>query len=1407
MRLPYVVPIVLLGLANVSSAEVQVTQTANAVTISNGATTLAAQIWDGRTNAFRLVDATSDDVLAQIEIGGLGRWTAGCSAESNGRVGSIKFHSIDTSATGRVPEFSNDSEIHVELHESDPFPVVRFRLRAERFDKATWEKAVGGRIPIHFLSCRMDEAQFFYRGGFHSPSPTVDVFSIRSSSMRGEWDGDWSCAAEMRACPVPAVGLWDTQHSHFVAYEFQEARSSDKSSKHIASAYCGGLPNDGRQFVTLMLAEGSVVESRFRLLYSTQLPPTASPNRLVLQHIWNTYRDNLPRAPGTSDLGCLPGRDQFLPDDQTTATFFHRVRKNSRHESIGVFTDNTLVPSGDYRGTLNLLQEEKGPRQERLLQQWALLREKAIRRRIGEDDCVFWRFPVEGDYEPSFGNPAASEHSPATWRIGASLLAMYRATKDAALLEYIDGIFRWTRHCSFTRAGDPSLPGATSIVPAHVCAVEFLLNYHHLFQNDSDAQRRATAEEAIALGHAVLYRCLAIYTDDPDETDQLDPTFLIQVTSARSAAGCVSWKDTGELTRAMVLYHTETGDPLLEYLVRGVLQRYHIGVESDGFHRIETVDVLGIGEDTKGRRMGLSPLDDVFAGSLQPIGSARVRVLCGRKAAFAVCSDIEAQVRDYQFTKDGDVRFTLAADRFKPIDINVTAPLRDLRGKRIVVNGKEVETQIIGRHGENAVVRNVSPHLLPSTEPQDIPETWGDATFVKLPSNVTLDTSWENGLSWAGLNDGVHFAWGVPFRISTGDMTAVDLAKGPTTVKPSGKLADLFVFAASSPNAPSVKLTYADGMTHRQQLGLRLPALASSPIRNWQIDLYPVTLQRPDKAIASIEVSGDTLLFAMTMCQSRNPAFQVAVAEQEAKRKAKEVEAKAAREKAQAVDRMVPESRAQVAAATLGKTLRIGFLPPHEAYTDTLRTACGSLGVPPVLLSPEEIIDPQRFNARRYPIVVYSSGETFLHTVAQPGDAAAALKRYVAEGGCLVVAAYGYPLFYATRFHEGRYERIEEIRPGETCAALEIPIAYHTIPPLEEMPSFALAPDQQAFTHLPARFRYDRSAGTLYRPMARQGFPAADVLRPLIALEDGKGQEHGLVAAIVEHNCENYEGGRTIFLWGNILGMEIGSTIALDLMRYAICTAKLEPGQMLEPKVAILPRDMAGHDQAIQVACSRIGLKTQVLTPEQFVDPAVFNSRNFPIAIHAVRNEYYLNRCAGRSDLWQVYADYVKGGGFLVACGNMSQFFYAGTLTSDGKWQQAYDPAQRVTSELGLKVVTSRIPNPRKMLLRSLPDQTIVDFSSPVPLEYLNWGSYRAVDTDDMFNTDFVPLAEVTDEQGRPLGGYAIAVMRYKSRELRGAELLWMWGDLLNDARTHPLLNQAIQYAHKCRHQMFDSPE
>ncbi|NOZ19722.1 MAG: hypothetical protein GXP25_01400, partial [Planctomycetes bacterium] len=1322
----------------------------------------------------------------------------------DGKTGTMTFGAIDTTATGGQPIFDEASTIQIELNESNPFPVVRFRLKVNGLDKAAWQKAVGADVPTTFLNCRMDSPQFFYRGGFLMALPAVDPFPVRSAAMRGPWDGDWTYAVDMAACPVPAVGVWDAEGHAFVAYEFQEARCTDKSSRRVASAYCAGLPKEKKQFAGLILPEGET-ESRFRLIYATDLSAMHTPNQFVIEHIWATYRDRLPGAPAATDLGWMPRRDAFIPDGRTTAHLIDRIMKNSPDPRNALFTDGAVVPAGDFRGVSNLFAKGKNGRKKHIQDDWAALKAKAIKKRIGKDDCVFWRLPVEGEFEEFLGGQAAAaEHSPATWCIGAALLGMVEKTKDTSLLPFIDGIFRWARHCLATRAGDPSLPGATSVRAVDACAVEFLLHYHHLFANAKDRKRRSMAEEALALGRSALYRSLAVYTGDPDPTDNLNPTFLIQPNSARSSAGIVGWRDTGKLIRAMVLYYIETGDPILGDLIRGALQRWPLGVEADGFHTIEALDVYGIGPDTKGRRMGWLGPDRALAEYIQPVGSAKARVVCGPKAGLAFCVDAAVNIRDYKLEKDGTIRFDLVGDVAGVIDINVTTPLRSLRGRKIVINGKPAEVEVVGLHGENAIVRGVTVRKAPKAEPPKVVGKYGDCALLDFPYNGTLDTSWANGLSWAGLVDGVHFAWGVPFRIGPGEKKAVDLSEGACGVRTGGQFTSAFLFVAGRSKALVATVVYGDGKKERHELGLHLPALSAGPIRSWRIDMCPLKVKRAGSKVDRIEVVGDGLLFAVTTHPSTSSAFKAALAKVEAKRKAREAEVRRAAELKRAQEQIVPDLRAKVAAATRGKTLRIAFLPPHESYTEILRTACSTLGSPPALLSPEEVIDPKRFNPERYAIAVYSAPETFLHTVKKPGDAAEALKRYVAGGGCLIVAARGYPLFYATRPDGEQFAKIKGLPNSQTCSALEVFISGQRVPPLEEIPTYALVSGQKMFTHLPASFRYERGVGGPYRPITGEGLPKEDVFKPVIVLKDGAGKEHGIVAAEVVHNCKNFKGGRIIFLWGNILGMETGPTIALDLISHAICTTKLKAGAVREPQVAILPRDMAGHDQAIERACAAVGLRIHKVKPEEFADPAIFNPRNFPIAIHAVTGEYYLNKCAGRDNLWQVYVDYVKGGGFLIACGTMYQFYYAGTLAPNGKYTQKQDGAFHVLSGLGLKGGGSRIRDNRPKFLKCLPDQNIMRFDKPIPLEYLHWGTYRSIDKGDtLFDVEFIPIGEVVDESGNPFGGYAIAAMRYTSRELKGAEMLWMWGDMLNDARAYPLLNQAVKYAYEQRKAMF----
>ena len=351
----------------------------------------------------------------------------------------------------------------------------------------------------------------FYQGGFQTPVPEVDPFPMRSRSMRGDWDGEWTHTIALAACPVPAIGLWNPAGSIFAGYEFQAARGSDRSSKHVSAAYCAKLPKSDAGFYAMVIpkpAAGAEVASRFRLVCSATRPSSESVSELILRHIWETHRENLPAGPSVNDVGWMPRRDSFVPDDRTCATLCQTVRKS--------FT----VVSADCRGVGNLFSSGDRPRQAKVRQQWEMLKAKAIRKTIGGDDCVFWRSPIDGAHEEWLGGEAAATvHSARTWQLGASLIAMYQATKDESLLAYIDGVRRWTRHCTFTRGGDCMRPAATSAGLAARASTDFLLGFYHAFKDRGE--RAAMAEEALSLGRSMLYRYLAVYSSAPAEPDNL----------------------------------------------------------------------------------------------------------------------------------------------------------------------------------------------------------------------------------------------------------------------------------------------------------------------------------------------------------------------------------------------------------------------------------------------------------------------------------------------------------------------------------------------------------------------------------------------------------------------------------------------------------------------------------------------------------------------------------------------------------------------------------------------------------------------------------------------------------------------------------------------------------------------
>ncbi len=1381
---------------------------------------------DGRAAGFRLLEGGTDRELARIGLGGIPGWTAEVHIPRSADSQELRFSAFAAPGLENA-KLGPDTEIRVGLRRDDPYPYLTFRIHLEPDNGDSPKQEDERRNPPAFLTLRTEAAAVFYRGGFQTPLPNLDPYPIRSPSHRGKGEDGWTFSMPLRACPVPAAGLWAPERGVFLAWEFQAARSSDRSAKDISTAcYAGGVPGRDRPILALMLPRHGVT-TRTRLIYSARLGPLSSPNAFVLKHIWNTYNSRLPPAPATCDVGWLPKMERLAPAERTIGRLIKTPGDVSRPEIAAAFTPETRILGGGYRSVAALLRSADPERIEALRADWEKIKRAVVSRTLQGEECLTWRHPLTGDFrETRGGASAASLHSPSIWRLGGALLAMYEHDADDSLVPYIDGIYRWTKHSIFTRAGDPRRPAASTLLPADLCAVGFLLPFHRLFRSHPDEALRSRAGEALAVGRAVVYRCMAIYTDDPNETDALDPTFLTQADDSRFSFGTVSWDRADGLLRAMAVYYCETGDPILGYYLRGALSRWPLGYEADGLTRAEALVVADVGPYRMGQRLGSrTPSSDALTETFAPLAPAKLRILCGAKQAVAFSAESSLRIEDFRPDGQGWGTFRVEGEERGTFHIRIASPCRSPAGQTVEIDGEPAAAEQIDYRGEDLILRGIRagttirigrvPNRAQAAGRQDatgrkrVPHERNGFRLLPLPASKAVDTSWRNGRSWAGLTDGLHFAWGVPFHIDNRRQQVIELSDKPVSIVLPEPSASVFLFLDASPGEAEVILRRGNGAETLHRLTRAYPALAPGPMRDWRIRMYRMELSGAAKESgAELGIRGTGLLFALTTHPDRAPPAVGLLADLDTARD-REKEARESRASRNTRKQLrMAALRRETAEAARGKTLRIALIPPHESYTEMLAESCAVLGVPPAMLSPEELIDPDRFSPALYPIAVYSAPETFLHTVKRPGDAARAVRRFLAAGGTLVVAGRGYPFYYALRTgKKDAFERVEGLRNSQTCTDLEIPIRMGAVPPLKELPNCRLVPGQEMFELLPATSVINRVVGGGYRLATGDGLPPEDTFAPIAVLGDMTGKDHGAIAAWILHGCPRYRGGRTAFLWGNILNQDNGPEIALEFLARVIRTTPLQPTPELRPRLGILPQDCAGHDQAIERACAAIGLKPYRLTPAEFADPAVFNPVNFPLAIHAPQKEYFIDRYGARGQLWRRYVDYVRGGGFLLAAGNMWQFYYSAAVDGEGRREQTRDTKERVRQALGITVSGGRFRDGRPMFLETTAGQDIVTAGAPIPLDYLSWGVYRAIDGDGLFETEVVPLARVVDPDGNPFGDSVIALLRLTGRAAPGAEMLWFWGNLLDDERAYPLFEQALRYAYGRRKERFDPPE
>jgi hypothetical protein len=922
----------------------------------------------------------------------------------------------------------------------EPEPVMRFKLTVVRFDALRWQRLFAeGKAPFHFLVCSMPSAKMWHQRGWLNATPNDDAFPLLGDTHVGSpeisclWNRNWSYLCPLGAHPTPMIGLWDPESRLYVGYDFQDSRASDQSERYIATGYCWGQGPD-KSFITLAFPfgglrygelvfpkGGEVVASHFQLVIDTDLPSTEDPNERFQKRLFERHGNELPEVPVMNDLGWMPGASRLA--DFAGSIGLDLFGPGGEHD---FYPEGTLLAVGwaghrempiDAAARQGDVASIEGAR--RKLSR--LLEEYGHRVTINGETCLFWEKPLRGAWRSQWGGPAVSTlHNSDGWYPARVLVELYRYDQAHGQarpsdLEAIDQLFNWARNCVWTRNEFADVPSSPFAIGASL-KTAFLLDYYFTFKND--ALRKSRAALALHLADNVIWRYLPIWAMDSDRFDGgVDGSFLMEPNSGRDWAGVGCANETSWVVDAMTQVYVHTGDERMRYYLRGILQRwpqlYRPLIENsladyDGSSLTEGYGLFdGAGPGRGGRyNYGFT----VPLSLNEPVGASRLRVVSGAAAAIAFDKGAtDKDVTDYRTTGEGACSFRIVSGSAEAFDVSFSYPNVDISGLAVTLtrsNQTRALAEVEARHpahapsslyltqiqGGDVITIGVVPASIPATICRT-PHTYGGLgekaarrdAFVMLPlgGDFPLRQDWNDLHSFAGLAPGEHWIFGVPYW--------QDDRAATKTVQIKSSAHTIFVaYAPTGKDAPRLKLSD----------GSELP-LAGKPVVAWRawppIFDQKVLLDRADIPAGAIVKAADpngALLMAVTTYEgdpkrsaAASDAMTRAAVEWAAERRDQE---------------MIAVWKGRFAEFPAGK---IAVLPGATAGPAESFAARTGLRQKWVKLGPEEFVSADKFNATRFPIALYLGDEHYLKTVNAEGDGTAALKRYLAEGGTLVLLA------------------------------------------------------------------------------------------------------------------------------------------------------------------------------------------------------------------------------------------------------------------------------------------------------------------------------------------------------------------------------------------------------------------
>jgi hypothetical protein len=238
----------------------------------------------------------------------------------------------------------------------------------------------------------------------------------------------------------------------------------------------------------------------------------------------------------------------------------------------------------------------------------------------------------------------------------------------------------------------------------------------------------------------------------------------------------------------------------------------------------------------------------------------------------------------------------------------------------------------------------------------------------------------------------------------------------------------------------------------------------------------------------------------------------------------------------------VESLRSEVATVPQGAVAILPPPPSGEAWTLAQRAGLARRAV---VLSAAQLVDAAAFNARLFPVALCLDGEDYIQTVRQSGDGAAALARYLREGGTLVVIpSQPWPFYYATGpgFH----------RPEPLTDKLGLPLFMAIETPPSERLTVRVAQGQSWVQVHGSEFALP-SGDPRLRALERHRIPSGAKYTPLASVAGASGKDYGDAAGLIELP----KGGRIFYLCCNLSrDPEYGLAFNQGALRFALNAAK-----------------------------------------------------------------------------------------------------------------------------------------------------------------------------------------------------------------------------------------------------------